>query len=121
MQIASLFVVNLQTHVSWAWGYAVPTIAFGVALLLFFAGTRLYKFVPPGGSALWRMLQVSFLSHDSCRHPAILWDSRFSIARRMLLAACSQMQVSPEEVHKTRPCKLWRRDCARCRWLLRPA
>ena len=58
MQIASLFVVNLQTHVSWAWGYAVPTMAFGLALSLFLAGTRLYKFVPPGGSALTRMGQV---------------------------------------------------------------
>ena len=62
MQIASLFVVNLQTHVSWAWGYAVPTMAFGLALSLFLAGTRLYRFVPPGGSALTRMGQVCLCS-----------------------------------------------------------
>ena len=68
MQIASLFVVNLQTHVSWAWGYAVPTMAFGLALSLFLLGTRLYKFVPPGGSALTRMRQV----HVSLRRAA-LW------------------------------------------------
>ncbi len=63
LQIASLFVVNLQTHVSWAWGYAVPTMAFGLALTLFLAGTRLYKFVPPGGSALTRMGQVHLRSY----------------------------------------------------------
>ena len=62
LQIASLFVVNLQTHVSWAWGYAVPTMAFGLALALFLAGTRLYKFVPPGGSALTRMGQACLFS-----------------------------------------------------------
>lgn len=56
--IASLLVVNLQTKVSWAWGYAVPTMAFGVALALFLAGTRLYQHVPPGGSALTRIGQV---------------------------------------------------------------
>ena len=58
MQIASLLVVNVQTKVSWAWGYAVPTIAFGLALAIFLLGTRLYKFVPPGGSALTRIGQV---------------------------------------------------------------
>ena len=57
-QIASLLVVNVQTKVSWAWGYAVPTIAFGLALTIFLLGTRLYKFVPPGGSALTRIGQV---------------------------------------------------------------
>lgn len=57
-QIASLLVVNVQTKVSWAWGYAVPTIAFGLALAIFLLGTRLYKFVPPGGSALTRIGQV---------------------------------------------------------------
>ena len=57
-QIASLLVVNVQTKVSWAWGYAVPTIAFGLALTIFLLGTRLYIFVPPGGSALTRILQV---------------------------------------------------------------
>ncbi|EIE19573.1 PTR2-domain-containing protein [Coccomyxa subellipsoidea C-169] len=58
--IASLLVVNLQTKVSWAWGYAVPTMAFGVALALFLLGTRLYQHVPPGGSALTRIGQVLF-------------------------------------------------------------
>ncbi|KAK9918205.1 hypothetical protein WJX75_002247 [Coccomyxa subellipsoidea] len=58
--IASLLVVNLQTKVSWAWGYAVPTMAFGLALTLFLLGTRLYKHVPPGGSALTRIGQVLF-------------------------------------------------------------
>ena len=86
MKIAALFVVNLQTHVSWAWGYAVPSIAFGAALLLFFAGTRLYKFVPPGGSALWRMLQVDLLSHDSCHAPAALMNFSFSFMRHINLA-----------------------------------
>lgn len=63
--IASLLVVNLQTKVSWAWGYAVPTMAFGVALTLFLLGTRLYQYVPPGGSALTRIGQVSPLLHPN--------------------------------------------------------
>ncbi len=50
--------VNLQTKVSWTVGYAVPTVAFGIALSLFLLGTRLYHFVPPGGSALVRIYQV---------------------------------------------------------------
>ncbi|CAL8471217.1 g10759 [Coccomyxa elongata] len=58
--IASLLVVNLQTKVSWAWGYAVPTMAFGVALTVFLLGTRLHQHVPPGGSALTRIGQVLF-------------------------------------------------------------
>jgi hypothetical protein len=61
LQIASLFVVNLQTKVSWMVGYTVPTVAFGVALSLFVLGTRLYHFVPPGGSALTRIGQARFL------------------------------------------------------------
>lgn len=52
--------VNLQTKVSWTVGYAVPTVAFGVALALFLLGTRLYHFVPPGGSALVRIYQVKW-------------------------------------------------------------
>lgn len=77
-QIASLFVVNLQTHVSWAWGYAVPTMAFGLALALFVAGTRLYKFVPPGGSALTRMGQVR-LFHLAHQYQHIMCPVTFSL------------------------------------------
>jgi len=68
-------VVNLQTHVSWAWGYAVPTMAFGVALTLFLLGTRLYKFVPPSGSALTRMGQVQ-------PHPDVLLNDCLAHAKQ---------------------------------------
>lgn len=56
--IASLLVVNLQTKYSWTLGYAVPTVAFGIALGVYLMGTPLYKFVPPGGSAITRIGQV---------------------------------------------------------------
>ncbi|KAK9827716.1 hypothetical protein WJX81_004356 [Elliptochloris bilobata] len=56
--VASLLVVNLQTSVSWAVGYAVPLAAFGLALAIYLAGTPLYHRVAPGGSALTRIAQV---------------------------------------------------------------
>ena len=79
MQIASLFVVNLQTKVSWTLGYAVPTAAFGIALSLFLLGTRLYSFVPPGGSALTRIGQVllpsppGFYALPDSRNTIYIW------------------------------------------------
>ena len=57
-QVASLVVVNLQTSVSWAVGYAVPLAAFGLALAVYLVGTPLYHRVPPGGSAFTRIGQA---------------------------------------------------------------
>ena len=56
--IASLLVVNVQVDVSWTVGYIVPTAAFGVALALIIAGSALYVYVPPGGSAFKRIGEV---------------------------------------------------------------
>ena len=50
--------VNVQTKVSWTAGYIVPTVAFGAALGVFLAGSALYVYVPPGGSAFKRIGEV---------------------------------------------------------------
>ena len=100
LQIASLFVVNLQTHVSWAWGYAVPTMAFGLALTLFLAGTRLYKFVPPGGSALTRMGQVHLRSYTPVWGMTMLKPSRLqpdpAAGKSCVVRFCDRHCQSPQ-------------------------
>ncbi len=57
-QVASLVVVNLQTSISWAVGYAVPLAAFALALAVYLAGTPLYRRAPPGGAALTRIARA---------------------------------------------------------------
>jgi hypothetical protein len=57
-QVASLVIVNLQTSISWAVGYAVPLAAFALALAVYLAGTPLYRRVPPGGAALTRIARA---------------------------------------------------------------
>lgn len=56
--IASLVVVNVQQAISWTIGYIIPTAMFGLALALIIAGSALYVYVPPGGSAYKRIGQV---------------------------------------------------------------
>ena len=66
----------LQTKVSWTAGYIVPTVAFGLALAIFLAGSALYVYVPPGGSAFKRIGEVglpptpdALLACTPCMHP----------------------------------------------------
>ncbi|KAJ6921455.1 hypothetical protein NC652_015381 [Populus alba x Populus x berolinensis] len=51
-------VVYIQDNVSWGWGLGIPTIAMGIAFIVFLAGSPLYKKVKPGGSPLVRVTQV---------------------------------------------------------------
>ena len=62
-------VVNVQTSVSWAVGFAVPLAAFALALAIYLAGTPLYWRVPPGGSALTRIVQAR--RRRRCRSPVL--------------------------------------------------
>lgn len=55
---ASSVLVWLQTHVGWEWGFGVPAVTMAIAVVFFYAGTRLYRFQKPGGSPLTRILQV---------------------------------------------------------------
>lgn len=43
-------VVYIQDSVSWAWGFAIPTMLMVCSIVLFFIGTRLYVHVKPEGS-----------------------------------------------------------------------
>ena len=51
-------VVYIQDNVSWGWGLGIPTIAMGIAFIVFLAGSPLYTKVKPGGSPLVRVTQV---------------------------------------------------------------
>ncbi|GKA26757.1 NRT1/ PTR family 8.2-like protein [Tanacetum coccineum] len=61
--LASTVVVWIQDNVGWGWGFAVPTIAMGIAVVSFFSGTKLYRNKRPGGSPLTRLCQVVVASY----------------------------------------------------------
>lgn len=56
--VAHSVLVWIQDNVGWGWGFAVPTIAMGIAIISFFSGTKLYRNQLPGGSPLTRLCQV---------------------------------------------------------------
>ncbi|KAJ8770409.1 hypothetical protein K2173_015023 [Erythroxylum novogranatense] len=55
---ALTIVVYIQDNISWGVGLAIPTVATGLAFILFVGASRLYKKVKPGGSPLTRLAQV---------------------------------------------------------------
>ena len=56
--ISSSVLVYIQENVSWAWGFGVPAVMMGVAIISFFSGTPLFRHQLPGGSPFTRILQV---------------------------------------------------------------
>ncbi|KAI3801472.1 hypothetical protein L1987_29577 [Smallanthus sonchifolius] len=56
--VAHSVLVWIQDNVGWGWGFSVPTIAMGIAIISFFSGTKLYRNQMPGGSPLTRLCQV---------------------------------------------------------------
>lgn len=56
--VSSSVIVWVQDNVGWGWGFAIPTIFMGLAIISFFSGTPLYRFQKPGGSPLTRLCQV---------------------------------------------------------------
>ncbi|XP_026424958.1 protein NRT1/ PTR FAMILY 8.1-like [Papaver somniferum] len=56
--IASSVLVWVQMNVGWDWGFGIPAIAMMIAVVSFFAGTRLYRYQTPGGSPFTRICQV---------------------------------------------------------------
>ncbi|KAL5725049.1 hypothetical protein ACHQM5_008236 [Ranunculus cassubicifolius] len=55
--LATTLVVYVQNH-SWTWGLAIPTILMFLSIFLFFLGTKLYVYVPPGKSVFSSIAKV---------------------------------------------------------------
>ncbi|KAH9613043.1 hypothetical protein KSS87_015867, partial [Heliosperma pusillum] len=56
--LGSSLLVWVQNNVGWGWGFGIPDIAMAISVVLFFCGSRLYRFQKPGGSPLTRIAQV---------------------------------------------------------------
>ncbi|XP_051126749.1 protein NRT1/ PTR FAMILY 8.2-like [Andrographis paniculata] len=56
--IASSVLVWIQMNVGWDWGFGVPAVAMGIAIVFFFIGSHRYRLQKPGGSPLTRIAQV---------------------------------------------------------------
>lgn len=51
--------VYIQDNVGFGWGFGIPAAVMMVAVLVFLAGASIYRFKPPGGSALTTIAQVA--------------------------------------------------------------
>lgn len=58
MMIALTVVIYVQSDVSWALGFAIPTFLMLFACVLFFMGSRMYVKLEPKGSPLKSVVQV---------------------------------------------------------------
>ncbi|XP_071700967.1 protein NRT1/ PTR FAMILY 8.2-like [Rutidosis leptorrhynchoides] len=56
--VAHSVLVWVQDNIGWGWGFSIPTIAMGIAIISFFSGTKLYRNQLPRGSPLTRLCQV---------------------------------------------------------------
>ncbi|CAI0424351.1 unnamed protein product [Linum tenue] len=56
--VASSVLVWIQMNVGWDWGFGIPTVAMAIAIVFFFAGSKMYRVQKPGGSPLTRIFQV---------------------------------------------------------------
>ncbi|CAH2066461.1 unnamed protein product [Thlaspi arvense] len=56
--ISMTLVLYVQNNISWAIGFAIPTVLNLVALVLLFVGTRFYVFVKPEGSVFSGIFKV---------------------------------------------------------------
>ncbi|XAR61700.1 Peptide-transporting ATPase [Bertholletia excelsa] len=54
--------VYLQQEKGWTWGFAVPTVAMFVSILVLVAGFRVYRYQKPMGSPFTRFVQVGVAS-----------------------------------------------------------
>ncbi|XP_059632318.1 protein NRT1/ PTR FAMILY 5.2-like [Cornus florida] len=55
---ANTILVYIQDNVGWALGYGLPTAGLAISILIFLAGTRLYRHRVPTGSPFTRMAKV---------------------------------------------------------------
>ena len=58
VMISVTFIVYVQSNISWAIGFAIPTCLMFISCVLFFLGSRLYVKVKPNGSPLLSVAQV---------------------------------------------------------------
>lgn len=56
--INQTLLVYIEDSVSWTLGYGLFTFSMVIAIVLFFAGTRVYSYVQPEGSIFVRIFQV---------------------------------------------------------------
>ncbi|KAH9291761.1 hypothetical protein KI387_043051, partial [Taxus chinensis] len=56
--IASIVIVYIQASVSWAWGFGICAVLTGIAVFMFFWGTKLYVRVRSQGSPFTALAQV---------------------------------------------------------------
>ncbi|XP_047330166.1 protein NRT1/ PTR FAMILY 8.3 [Impatiens glandulifera] len=56
--VSSSLIVWIQDNAGWGWGFSIPALFMGIAILSFFSGSPLYRFQKPGGSPLKRVSQV---------------------------------------------------------------
>lgn len=65
--VASTVVVGVQESQGYGVGFGIPTIAFGVAIIMFVSGAvcKLYTYVPPEGSPFARIWRV-FRGEAAC-------------------------------------------------------
>ncbi|CAN6346841.1 unnamed protein product [Urochloa humidicola] len=90
---AATAVVYVQENVGWGWGLGIPTIAMLAAVVGFVSGYSLYVKMPPGGSPLVRLAQVTTAAFKKRKavvsDPSLLYqdkelDAGISTAGRLL-------------------------------------
>ncbi|KAL6978104.1 hypothetical protein U1Q18_046384 [Sarracenia purpurea var. burkii] len=80
MMVSLTLVVYVQSDVSWAIGFAIPTIFMFISGVLFFVGTKIYVKVQPEGSPLTSVVQVVVVAAKKRRlsAPEQPWLSLFN-------------------------------------------
>ncbi|KAM1719318.1 hypothetical protein ACFX12_021147 [Malus domestica] len=68
-------VMYIQDSVSWALGFAIPTLLMSCAILLFFGGSKIYFYVKPEGSTFSSFAQVLVAAYKK-RHLKLHNDDR---------------------------------------------
>ncbi|KAK3135573.1 hypothetical protein QOZ80_5BG0420560 [Eleusine coracana subsp. coracana] len=73
-------VVYIQENVGWGWGLGIPTIIMLAAVVAFVSGYSMYVKIPPGGSPLVRLAQVTAAAFRKRRavvpDPSLLYQDK---------------------------------------------
>jgi dipeptide/tripeptide permease len=67
MLINQTLVVYIQDSVSWPLGFGVPTVLMCCAIILLFAGTKIYVHVKPEGTMFSGIMQVFIAAYKNRR------------------------------------------------------
>ncbi|WVZ98536.1 hypothetical protein U9M48_043965 [Paspalum notatum var. saurae] len=78
---AATAVVYVQENVGWGWGLGIPTITMLAAVVAFVSGYSMYVKMPPGGSPLLRLAQVTAAAFKKRRaatpdDPGVLYQDK---------------------------------------------